>query len=355
MKKLPLIDNFIISIVGEDVFYENREELVKCVVAYILRIYNHIHFKTHTSYLTSDVRKLLRMKIREQSILILNFKMAILLSLFDIENAKGIFKKCNIDWGNRNVLPLLKEWGFISKLKTKVKKKLLLYPEDIKNKCGKLIVGLDSYLNRYINKKLRFIYKSNNLSNTDIKGSLVSEGIMCYYNEVPFKIEEHLNNLVKSKITSTGCNIIKHYKTQKRDRLKQQEDGTFLGTVISVNQGSEGEEFDVLERTDSGDNNGTSVFRDTRYTQSLNKLKYIYLTKNFDKKYQALNILSLNNDKKFLDWYNKERKKKFELVEDIYDFEGSTQFMKYVRAYFNASDRSWKSFIDEVKIGLGDI
>lgn len=355
MSKLDIIDSFIMNVISHNV--DDWDTLRNAVVGYILRVYDSSKFNQLTNNLQGAERKKLRKSCRENSKLLLNYKLAICLAIKS-KNKALIFNRCNIDPANISIFKDLSRWGIDSLLIKKLKGVTVKYPDEVRRDCGNLIKELHSYINAYVYRKLRFISNSNNLDLFDLSCDVACEAVKSYYTEVPFKSDIFLKNTVKSKIHSTGINLIKYYNMNKRKRLTQNEDGTFTGTVISTSisdTDSSNDSFDLLERIDT---HSINEYKEIDFKQSINSLKTKYEEINTEarsKKYQALQILSLENHESYVKWFNTEYEARCEDVEDCYDFlSNSSDFLESIRKYFNAGPNSWSSFLDEIKAVIGE-
>lgn len=128
-----------------------------------------------------------------------------------------------------------------------------------------------------------------------------------------------------------------------------EEDGKYVGTTISMFQSKDGDsnDFDILSTT--------NVQKDDTYgkidsSMTMNSLFNNYKQKQHSQKYEALCILSLFNHESFVGWYNETNNTKYTNTESIYNsIKNADLFRETVRRYFNATNTSWNSFIDQIK------
>lgn len=110
----------------------------------------------------------------------------------------------------------------------------------------------ESYFEKFIYKKFRFLTQSNQKDAESLKTEMLEYGLRSVYRAYP-RIDSllHMVNLIKTGSRNRGQNIIKEETTQKRKRLIANEDGTFSGTLLSLNR----EDF---EQTFAMNQNGSS-------------------------------------------------------------------------------------------------
>lgn len=331
--KIPTIDRYIRHTLNSKERNVNHQ---KAVIYYLLRVCDHKGFKQLTLDITAAQRKLLRMNIRADASLMLNFKLEALQS---IKYHSNMFTMPL----NYNALKLLQP-AQLRLLKSKLKMDIPSV-EEVRKECGVQLAELKSYIGKFVNRKMTFVSKGNQLDKSDLSNQLTYCAIQTYYNELPFITGLHLVNKVKSKIHSEGINIIKYYTTKKRQRMVEQE-GQYVGTVVSVNQG---EDLDLLERIDTKQ---SDPYERIDSDVTMNNLFDYYSRPNGDrgKKYEALCIMSLQDHAKFVEWYNAGHNTSYETTEDVYDaIHSSTHFKECVRQFFKATKNSWDSFLDEIK------
>lgn len=346
MKRLhiPAVDRYITR-QGLPITPDNQ----MAVVGYVLRLFDVKEFTAFTADLPSDVRKEFRMGIRTKSNLVLDFKLAAINSL---KTRSNCFVQEGLSSANINFVYLLKEYHQYGRYLKMIKDVPILTGNQVRQQCGEVVRKLNSYIAKYVHKKMSFICQGNNFDRKDLEGILKYDTIQSYYNEVPFVQDLHLFNKCKSKITSSGKNIIKYYNTQKRKRMVE-ANGKYEGTVISIEQSNDGE-FNVLDRLEvaqpnqyakvDGDYSIRSVF--SRYTRPNSEDK--------GAKYKALCLLSCFNDPLFVVWYNKHypTRKRYVPVntQDVYDdVNDADTYKEIVRQYLKAGRGSWNSFLTELK------
>lgn len=99
----------------------------------------------------------------------------------------------------------------------------------------KVLKEQETYLKKYIHKKLKFLTFSGYSDVEDIYFELQYAGVMGLYKMYPlFDSRLHLTNIYKRSIQNFGCNQIKHHTTQGRSVLDRQADGTFQSRKVSL-------------------------------------------------------------------------------------------------------------------------
>lgn len=346
MKKLhiPAVDRYI-SRQGLPI----TPDYQMAVVGYILRLFDSSAFTKMTADLPSNVRKEFRMGIRTKSNLILDFKLAAINSL---KTRTNCFLQEGLASANINFVPLLKQYDLYDKYLLLIKDVPILTGNQARQQCGEVIKKLNSYIAKFVSHSMSFICKGNNLDRKDLEGLIKYDTIQSYYNEVPFVRDLHLFNKCKSKIQSSGNNLIKFYTTQKRKRMVE-ANGKYEGTVVSIEQSNDGE-FNVLDRLEVAQPNQYAKIDGAHTIYSI--FKRYERPNSVDKgaKYKALWLLSCLDDPKFVQWYNAHyptRKKYVPInTQDVYeDIGDSEKYNEVVRQYLKAGRGSWNSFLVEVQ------
>lgn len=335
--KVRTVDRYIKRVLNCNKVKENHQ---KAVILYTLRLCDFVEFGKLTSDLTAAQRKDLRMGIRSNANLVLYFKINVCRAI-----QTGKFEGNPLD---ANIIRLLKDWKYYEKLKTKLKGVSVKSPEQYKRECGTILSQLKTYISKYVYAKFRFIVMGHNFEFGDFITQLTYNAIQAYYHEIPFKSGLYLANSMRTKVKNDGTNLILHYTRQKNMRMTE-EDGKYVGTTISINQSSiDGEEFDILEKTDVEQPNQYDLL-DSRMTLNSISKRYIKANGEKGKKYEALLIMCMYDDPKFIEWYNQTHGTKYESTESIYCKFKDNRFGEVVRQYFKATQGSWNSFMDELK------
>jgi hypothetical protein len=98
-----------------------------------------------------------------------------------------------------------------------------------------IVKHLQSYVRKFIYRKMRFIVNSYGVGADDIEADLMLRGIQALRKNYPFyKSELHAINTVKTAIHNLGIDIIIKYTRQKNNRLNKTSDG-FESTLVDFN------------------------------------------------------------------------------------------------------------------------
>ncbi|MBJ8678813.1 hypothetical protein I5375_23370 [Citrobacter freundii] len=168
----------------------------------------------------------------------------------------------------------------------------------------KVLKEQETYLKKYIHKKLKFLTFSGYSDVEDIYFELQYAGVMGLYKIYPmFDSRLHLTNIYKRSIQNFGCNQIKHHTTQGRSVLDRQADGTFQSRKVSLDS------LMSVDSTVEGDYSLSGEDEDTNalsYDDVNNKLAVRKaLAKVTNKERRLLILLKGNYDKDFSSYLHK--------------------------------------------------
>lgn len=98
-----------------------------------------------------------------------------------------------------------------------------------------IVSQTQTWLGKFVSRKLRFIVQSQGMHRSDIEHELVYKGIQGLYAMYP-RVESqlHATNVVKRVIHNQGINMIHHYTTKKMGRLIVDGTGAWHSRVISL-------------------------------------------------------------------------------------------------------------------------
>lgn len=120
---------------------------------------------------------------------------------------------------------------------------------------------INTYIAKYVHRKLRFICQSGAVDLDDIQCELKYLAYFSMLMQYP-KVHSllHFENIFKGAVQKFGVNLIKHYTTQGRQSMVRLSDGTFSSLKVSLHAaegsffqdqaaqvGSSGDPFDELE------------------------------------------------------------------------------------------------------------
>jgi hypothetical protein len=98
---------------------------------------------------------------------------------------------------------------------------------------------LKTHCAKFVSKKFRFLTQSGQLDKEDVIQGLIEFGLYAIYKAYPvIESSLHMTNIAKTAIHNRGINILKEQTTSSRSRVKKSEDGTFVGTLLSLSAAS---------------------------------------------------------------------------------------------------------------------
>lgn len=111
----------------------------------------------------------------------------------------------------------------------------------INHEIERILLSLDSYLKKYVFKKLKFITHNDYIGVMDIFNELQLSGVSGVLAQYPLIDSRlHLTNIFKCSAKNHGCNLIKFYTTQSRNVLVEEKDGTFTSKKRSIDNSPPG-------------------------------------------------------------------------------------------------------------------
>lgn len=358
--QIPIFDRVIRKALGVKVWSLPQREvlaLYRAIVLYGLRLCSAKESSRILRFLHPGDRIRLREVITADVNLILSMKGFI---HYLIQNR--IYKRLDvIDAFKKFELPIcadllnfLQDSKLLDKYSCKIAAKPpALTPKQVEKICVQELKKLDKFTKNYAYSKMRFLTTSNNIDLEDIVMMLKYGTCHTCYNNIGEKRDLYLTNNLKSNISSAGINIIKHYTSNKRQRLIKVQVGDdenkteyfenlIRSSSITNDQGED--DGDLLER----------VVSDNDPREHAERKASLYLqTKSIIRQYgenspehRLAEILD-NNCKDFVDWYNKSCNTKFTEVIEIQDDRGSG-FLKVLQDYFNIRGDNFKSFLKTI-------
>lgn len=95
---------------------------------------------------------------------------------------------------------------------------------------------LREHLGKLVGKKMRFLTDSSQIGSNDTRQDLLEEGLYAVYKAYPeIQTPLHLVNIAKNAVHNRAMNIIKEQTTASRSRVTKNDDGSFSGTLLSIN------------------------------------------------------------------------------------------------------------------------
>lgn len=94
-----------------------------------------------------------------------------------------------------------------------------------------------TWLGKFVSRKLRFIVQSQGLHRNDIENELLYKGLQGLYTMYPrVECKLHAVNVVKRVMHNQGINMIHHYTSQKIGRLQSDSSGAWHIRVVSIDE-----------------------------------------------------------------------------------------------------------------------
>lgn len=121
--------------------------------------------------------------------------------------------------------------------------------EEFNKGLTRVIPELEVSCAKAVSKKLKFLTQSGQEHKSELAHDLLLSGLYAMYRAYP-EIDDllHLKNIGITAIGNRCQNLIQEHTSQSRSRVKKEEDGTFVGTVLSMNTMN----VDVVFSQDSG-------------------------------------------------------------------------------------------------------
>ncbi len=207
---------------------------------YIMHVNSFIEFKRNVKLqgLTSGDANLLLHSMLENYEANLGLKQIAFICLDSKEtkiNYAKILAQNQMHSGNETVLALLPEFNLGSKRKllARIQDRPLLYPNQIVRNCEKTMAEINTFVTRFVYRKLDFIVKHNNYQYDDLIGDLVRKGVETYYRVTPLVTDLHRTNCVKRSIHNQGMKLISFYTSKKRARIERVSEKEFKTKIDS--------------------------------------------------------------------------------------------------------------------------
>jgi hypothetical protein len=229
-------------------------------------------------------------------------------------------------------------------------------PEKVEQACGHMLGTIQTYIEKFAYRKLRFLPKSNNLSLTDITGDLREKAVQTFYLVTPFLSEAHTINSIKRAVHNQGINCIKFYDAAKRKRLHNDGDGNYSNTIISTSavsrNGDDSGEVDMLNSI-----NSYKHLTDTRFLDLETRISFDSLMTAHGQqpiKNRVLQLLAMQPNPKFVGWVAK-RVSGVELdmtPEEIFGQFGRKQYLRLIRKHVKVDKSTFYGFIRTLQASL---
>ena len=361
-----LTSTLVSEVMGEvAITKEDKLHIEIAIAKLLLKMVNYQQFsKIVSPYMTTASKKAMRNKVLNKFELIVSLKNALIEILrnnvTEPLDRKAIFKK----WGVGDHSILLDGFKNERCITLAIKKAKsceidFVDSEDVRKRCGAMILAIEPAIISFVRYKLTFILKSNNMPASVIVSELVEKCVLTYYAESPFKPESHLINTLKRSFRNKGLHLIKYYTANKRRRLNNDGEHNFSNTCISLDH--------ILEKNGGGENHGIYNNKSDGVSfEDLSNYDYSEISMSWDSivsqhgknpvKMKILNLIALRSDSAFIQFVKHKYPRRIRSnhdVEDIYDRLGRKDYMKTVREFVGAKKKPFYEFLHYVHDSVG--
>ena len=265
-------------------------------------------------------------------------------------NIKYHMKKNGLDLSDHEVaVALIKRETLLPFKKQLAKNKVstIPHPDRIEREVDRASKSpeLTAWINRFVYKKLRAFYKSERLSQEDYVNDLKFHFIRTYKLYRPIRSEEFAYNSSKRVVHNEGIKKIAYHLDPSRRRIYKNNttatgyDNVLMSITIKAKDGSGTEIFSPEVEKNSGSNE----YERLDFLKSIKQVQSLFTGKRLE----ALKILCLEDNQKFVAWYNKA----FE--EDIYSvkeaFFESEDWLNVVAKYFGAKQEHMDLLLQQIR------
>jgi hypothetical protein len=128
--------------------------------------------------------------------------------------------------------------------------------EEFNRGIARVYPELELTTDKYISKKFRWLETAGQMERDTLRADMVMYAVYAIYRAYP-QIESlmHMKNIGTRAIHNRGVNILKEQSTQKRQRMVQNNDGTFSGSLLSIDHRG----FSAVQTIDYGTGGNISV------------------------------------------------------------------------------------------------
>lgn len=211
------------------------------------------------------------------------------------------------------------------------------------------ISQLTVYTAKYVHKKLRFIYSSENCDPEDFIIELLADAIAGICDQYPvYHSTLHATNVCKRIIKNRGNNIIDHYTSKGANTLVRGKDGTFTSLKVS---------FDVL--LDSIYNNGaeeSSIFGAASLHREETKMSVQHYVKSLGNKQKKVIHLLSHYNREFTTWLHRngyvEDLDNEQYLDNCVKRSKLVNYLEAVSEYLDVPPTKVKNFIQHIRKDL---
>lgn len=333
--------------------------LTKAIIGYTLNIKDFYYMcDILKTFIKREKIIMIRKKIVENFELIVSLKMAIYNILknkndFNRNKIIKLFNNYGLNREDINIYFWLDELGLYNDAKKQLSKikQDIVHPKEVVKKATILIEKLkeENYIEKCVNKKMRFILKSNNyLTLEDIVNDKIISAISTYYKYYPFADSLHLTNKVKSNIHDRVINEIYKYTAKKRANMEDKTHTIIISSMYKNNkEGDEYEDFKMYEKNIDHEKSMIINIHAKNYINNINNIKN-------NKEKNLIIVLLKKNTKDFISYVNENEDIDFFSIEEIHDHFGTDNFFFYLKSFLNINDVKFNKYLKNLRTSFKD-
>ena len=237
----------------------------------------------------------------------------------DTKQIKKIFLSYDCqDW--KSFVKLKEAYPKLMK-KLKTTKKIPTSNEEVKDGFTKLYLKYETYIKKYINKKLLILTNAKFVDKEDIKSQFLESILLSYYKVFMFKNESYIENYFKMSISNAGKLML-----EKASRIKRS----------SINNSLKKQERKIKECSITDELLSTLKIEEVENLSEFNK----WLKTSNSIGSRLLRIVAGFPEQGYIEWLKKNKITKKESV---------TNAVELAKRYFDINQATWNSFKQEIQ------
>jgi hypothetical protein len=326
-----------------------QDNILKVIVGYILQISTFSELKSAVIEHLPTARTVTR--LRSYCINNWNLNVALRLAIYNCiatkanaDQAVVIFRQWQLYDADVEVYSNIVLWRHHTKLRRIVKnlQQPIPKPQELIDNCESVMnsTNMVSFIGKFIYRKLRSFAESNRFSLADFEQDLFAKGVQCYYSSVPNLSKQHTINYVKKAIKYRGHSLISYYAADCRTRLvKWDTSSGFTNTLRDISGLTDSDIS--LNPIQTSLTNLDSMELWITYQRALDRASV--------GQRKALSMMTLENNSKFLAWYNFYYRRSCDSTHDIFlDHDSTSAYFDTVRAYLGISSHQFNSWLQRL-------
>lgn len=345
-----------------DLPMETRKHIEIVLVKHLLKLSTYSAYSKELSHiLPTDMRKEIRNRALLDFDIVVSLKCA-LLEIFSVKNMPltrkaAVLKQWELSAAYLKLVQELVNAKLTTRINAVARKCNLEFkrPKEVQNACGTVVMKFYSSMSKLVWVKLRFILKSNNMTDTQLVSELMEKAISTYYAEYPFKTGQHMINTVNRAFRNKALNMIKFYNAEKRRRLSEDGQGGFSATCIGINMSENENGGAENSHIYAGTSDGISlaqVSETAKIETGLNLESLRIKLADKPKKMQVINLMTFQHNQGFIDYLRNAYPKRVRQVydmEDVYEKLGHEAYCEGIIGFLKIKPSSFYSFVGELK------